>query len=220
MRQLCKAAALMTVLAMGMGLPERALAQELKVAVVDIETLTLTSDEGKAVNEKLKKRYDEIVAIMSKLQKDIEDKEGRLNGPQGRIMSATAKQQLDREIQNDKIAFDRKNQDYQKEMTDLQNELLDPVAAKAQIALQAYIKEKSPSIVVDLSAEKGNVVWANAANDITMEVMKRLNDDYKKTLAAAPAAPSAPRPATSTPATGTTRPPAANTPAPAAPKTP
>jgi Skp family chaperone for outer membrane proteins len=217
MRQLWKAAALMTVLALGVGLPESGLAQDLKVAVVDVETLTLTSDEGKAVNDKLKKRYDEIVAIMSKLQKDIEDKETRLK-TQDRVMSATAKQTLARDIDNDKIAFDRKNQDYQKEMTDLQNELLDPVAAKAQLAIQAYIKEKSPTIIIDLSAEKGNVVWANPANDITMEVMKRLNDDYKKTLAAAPAAAPAPsRPTTSAPASGTTRPPAANTPAPRTP---
>jgi Skp family chaperone for outer membrane proteins len=220
MRQLWRAAALMTVLAMGMGLPGNGLAQELKIAVVDIETLTLTSDEGKAVNEKLKKRYDEIVAIMTKLQNDIEAKENRLR-TQDRVMSAAAKQALDREIQNDKVAFDRKNQDYQKEMTDYQNELLDPVAAKAQLILQGYIKEKAPTIVIDLSAEKGNVVWANSANDITLELIKRMNDEYKKALAAAPAAsPAGARPAASAPASGTPRPPAAGTPAPAAPKTP
>jgi Skp family chaperone for outer membrane proteins len=220
MRQLCRATAVMSILAIGMCLPGNGLAQDLKVAVVDIETLTLTSDEGKAVNDKLKKRYDEIVGIMSKLQKDIEDKENRLK-TQDRVLSAAAKQQLSREIESDKIAFDRKNQDYQKEMTDYQNELLDPVAGRAQAALQAYIKEKAPTIVIDLSAEKGNVVWANSANDITMEVMKRLNDDYKRSLAATPAStPAATRPAASAPAGGTTRPPAANTPAPAAPKTP
>src|SRR5262245_33682845 len=142
MRQLCRAAALMTVLAVGMHLPANGLAQDLKLAVVDIEALTLTSDEGKAANTKLKARYDEIVGIMSKLQKDIEDKETRLK-TQDRVMSATAKAQLSRDIDNDKIAFDRKNQDYQKEIMELQNELLDPAAGKAQAMLQIYIKENN-----------------------------------------------------------------------------
>src|SRR5688572_19394545 len=146
MRQLGRAAALMTVLMAGVCFPGNGLAQELKIAVVDIEQLTLTSDEGKSVNDKLKKKYDDIVAIMSKLQKDIEDKETRLK-TQDRVMSATAKASLAREIESDKVTFDRKNQDYQKEMTDYQNELLDPVAAKAHLGLQAYIKEKSYAMV-------------------------------------------------------------------------
>lgn len=214
MRQLGRAAALMTVLMAGVCFPGNGLAQELKVAVVDIEALTLTSDEGKIVNEKLKKKYDDIVAIMGKLQQGIEKKESDLK-TQDRVMSATAKAALAKEIENDKITFDRKNQDYQKEMMDFQNELLDPVAAKAQMMLQGYIKEKTFTIVIDLSAEKGNVVWANPANDITQDVIKRLNDEYKKTGAAAP--PAAQRPAASAPAASAPR---TTPPAAAAPKTP
>jgi len=218
----------MTVLIAGMCFPGNGLAQDLKIAVVDIEALTLTSDEGKGVNDKLKKKYDEIVALMGKLQKDIEDKETRLK-TQDRVMSATAKASLTREIEGDKVNFDRKNQDYQKEMMDYQNELLDPVAAKAQAMLQAYIKEKTFTIVIDLSAEKGNIVWANPGNDITLDVIKRLNDEYKKAPGAAstpapartPAAstPAPPRtPGAAVPAATTPRTPAAGTPA--APKTP
>jgi outer membrane protein len=216
MRQLWGAAALTTVLAVGTCFPRNGLAQELKIAVVDIEALTLTSDEGKAANDKLKKRYDEIVAIMAKLQKDIEDKENRLK-TQDRVMSATAKQALSRDIESDKITFDRKNQDYQKEMMDYQNEVLDPVASRAQAMLQVYIKERTFSIVVDLSAEKGNIVWANPGNDITQDVLKRLNEEYKKT-AGTPPAPA--RPGAAAPAANPPRTPAAGTPAPAAPKTP
>ncbi len=204
MRQLLRAGALLTVLATGLCLPGNGLAQDLKIAVVDIQALTLNSDEGKAVNEKLMKRYDEIVAIMGKLQKDIEDKENRLK-TQDRIMSATAKATLSREIESDKVNLDRKNQDYQKEMMDYQNELLDPVAAKAQAMLQAYIKEKTFTMVVDLSAQNGNIVWANPANDVTQEVTTRLNADYKKTLAAAPAAKASPAAAAPAPAPTTPR---------------
>ena len=43
-----------------------------------LEALTITSDEGKAVNEKTEKRIQAIGTEMDKLRKDIEDKEERL----------------------------------------------------------------------------------------------------------------------------------------------
>jgi Skp family chaperone for outer membrane proteins len=210
MRLHLRAAALLSVLVMGTFLPKIAGAQDLKIAVVDIEALTLNSDEGKAVNDKVKKKYDEISGVMEKLQKDITDKENQIKTA-GRAMSEAAKNNLTRDIDALKVSFDRKNQDYQKEITDYQNDLLDPVANKAQAKLKSYIQEKNFSLVVDLSAEKGNVVWVNLGNDITLDLIKQLNDDLKKAPAAtAPAA--APR----TPATAAPKPPATATPAPGA----
>jgi Skp family chaperone for outer membrane proteins len=202
----------MIVLTAGMFFPRNAGAQDLKIATVDLEQLTLTSAEGKAVNTKVQKRYEEISTIMEKLQKEITDKENQLKTAD-RVMSATAKANLAKEIENLKISFDRKNQDYQKEITDYQNDLLDPVAAKAQSKLGAHLKDKNYSIVVDRSAEKGNLVWFNPANDITDMLIKELDEDYKK---AAPAAATPARtPAAATPSATTPRAPATTTPAPA-----
>jgi Skp family chaperone for outer membrane proteins len=182
----------LTIILGALCFPQRGMAQELRIAVVDIETLTFMTDEGKAVSEKLKKRFDEISALMQKAQADIEAKE-KQRRDQDRALNAAAKQAMDRDIDNLKIAFERKNQDYQKEYTDLQNELIDPVAAKAQLMLQKYIKEKAFTMVLDLSAENGNIRWSNPANDITMDVIKLLNDEFKKNPTAA--APAAARPA-------------------------
>jgi outer membrane protein len=122
-------------------------------------------------------------------------------------MSATAKAQLTRDVDAAKVEFDRKSQDYEKEMAELQDQLLGPVSDRAQAALGAYIKEQSFSLVIDLSAQGGNVVWWNPANDITLDVIKVLNEAGK---------PSGAAPAATTPAAApanTTRPPAATTPA-------
>jgi Skp family chaperone for outer membrane proteins len=181
-------------------LPQNGLAQDAKIAVIDVQTLTLMSDEGKAVSEKLEKRYQEISAEMQKTQKEIEEKETRLR-TQDRVMSATAKAQLAKDIEAAKIVFDRRNQDYQKEMNDLQNELISPVAAKAQQELSAYIEEKGFTLVMDLSAEQGNIVWVNPGNEITPDVMKRLNENYKASGGKPRAAPAAtpPKPPAPTP---------------------
>lgn len=212
MRQLTRAAALTTILGMALCVPS-VLAQEVRIAVVDVETLTLASDEGKAAGEKYKKALDEVTGIMEKARKDIEDKETRLR-TQDRVMSATAKAQLTREIDAAKVEFERKSMDYEKEMAELQNQLLGPVSERAQLALEAYIKEKGFSLVIDLSAQGGNVVWWNQANDITLDVIKNLNDAYKKPVPATPAV-AAPASSTRPPAVAppTTRPAAPTTPA-------
>jgi len=147
------------------------------------------SDEGKVIGEKLEKRYQEISAEMQKLQQAIEEKENRLR-TQDRLMSAAAKTQLNREINDDKVAFDRRNEDYQRELSELQNRLLDPVAAKAQAELATFVNEKGYTLLLDLSAQNGNVVWANPANDVTAEVLKRMNQTFKQGGTPAPAADS------------------------------
>ena len=214
MRQVSRAAAWTIVLGAALSLPGIGLAQEVTIAVVDVETLTLASDEGKVAGEKFKKKLDEVTGIMEKARKDIEDKETRLK-TQDRIMSATAKAQLTREIDQAKVEFDRKNQDYQQQMAALQDELLVPVSDRARVALGAYIKEKGYGMVVDLSAENGNVVWANPGNDITLDVVKIMNEDFKKAGGVAPAP--APTPTAARPASGGTAAPTASPRPPATP---
>ena len=199
MTQYFKTAILTAALAGFLGLPRIAVAQDAKIATVDIQTLTLMSDAGKAANDQLEKRFQAISAEMEKARKDIEDKETSLRTRE-RLMSAAAKASATKEIEDDKIRFDRKNQDYQNEMAEMQNRLLGPVSEKVIEQLNAYVKEKAYTILIDLSAEGGNVVWANPRNDITPDVMKRMNDDFKKSGGAAAAKPAAPAGATAAPA--------------------
>ena len=112
-------------------------------------------------------------------------------------MSATLKAQLTSEIKEDQIKFERKNQDYQKEIEQMQNEMFGPIANKVKAELATYVSEMGYHLLIDFSAENSNVVWFNPANDITKQVMARMNDAYKKAggaaSAAAPPAPAASR---------------------------
>jgi Skp family chaperone for outer membrane proteins len=65
------------VVLLGISYPGTVLAQASKIAVVDVQALTLASDEGKSVNDKLDKRIQAITAEMDKARKDIEAKEKR-----------------------------------------------------------------------------------------------------------------------------------------------
>lgn len=187
MRQHLKSVLLAFVVA-GVCVPGIGMAQEAKIAVVDVQALTLASEEGKTVNEKWEKRFQAISAEMDKTRKEIEAKENDLRTRE-RLMSAAAKTQLMREIDDAKRGFERKNQDYQKELSDLQNDLLLPVADKARTQLATYVQENAITLLIDLSSEKSNVVWFNPKNDVTAPVLKLLNDAYKKS-GGVPAVPS------------------------------
>jgi len=177
-------------------LPQNGQAQDARIAVVDTQALTVASDEGKAVNEKIEKRIQAMGTEMEKLRKDIEGKEERLR-TQDRVMSTTLKAQLTSEIKEDQIKFERKNQDYQKEIEEMQNQMFGPIANKVKAELASYVNEMGYHLLIDISAENGNVVWANSANDITKLVMARMNDAYKKAGGAASAAAAPPAPAAS-----------------------
>jgi outer membrane protein len=205
-------------------LPVKGVAQDSKIAVVDTRMLTLMSDEGKIAGEKLQKRLDVIRTEMDKLRKDIEDKDNKLR-TSDRLLSSAAKATLAKEIEDDKFKFDQKAQVYEKEMNEMQASLLGPIQEKVRLELQAYVTEpnKAYTIVVDLSAENPNVVWANPNNEITKDVMARVNESFKKSGGAAAAPPAAtPKPAAPTPSApaattprapaGTTTPPAGQRP--------
>jgi len=155
-------------------MPQKGVAQDAKIAIVNTRTLTLMSDEGKIAGDKLQKRLDVIRTEMDKLRKDIEDKDNNLRTRE-RLLSAQAKASLSKDIEDSKFRFDQKAQVYEKEMNELQGELLDPIAEKIRGELQAFVNEKSYTLVVDL-AEDSNVVWANAGNDITKDVLVRVNE--------------------------------------------
>jgi Skp family chaperone for outer membrane proteins len=194
-------------------LPEKGVAQDAKIAVVNTRTLTLMSDEGKVAGDKLQKRLDVIRIEMDKLRKEIEEKDNTLRTRE-RLLSAQAKATLTKDIEDGKFKFEQKAQVYDKEMNEMQAELLDPIANKVQIELQAYVKEKSYTLVVDL-ADDSNVVWANQNNDITKDVLARINESFKRSGGAAAAPAAAPKaPASTTPPAAT--PPPAGQRAPAA----
>jgi outer membrane protein len=189
MTRLIKTVLLLTVLFQARA----AFAQEMRIAVVDLQRLTTESDEGKKANEKLEKRYAEITAELQKLSRAIEDKENNLR-KQELALSAARRDQLQREIEADRRNLTRKSEDYQAEMADLEQSVMGPVIQYAEAVLAAYIKEKGFTMLFNIRTENGNIVWYNAGNDITGDVLKIINS-VAKPAASTPAASPAAKPA-------------------------
>jgi outer membrane protein len=194
-------------------------AQLSKVVVVDFERAVVESDEGKKASDKFNSVLQAKQGELEKKQKELEEQQKKLqNG--ARTLSDPAKADIQRDIDRRTTELQRMNEDAQRELQATRDELLKPVAERASAVLGVMADQENYTLVIDISNPESNVVWKNPKNDITDELIKRINassastgkTEAPKTPAPAPAPsgakppqPAAPKPATP-PATTTPKP--------------
>src|SRR6266481_1803447 len=170
-------------------------AQVSKVAIVDFERALVESAEGKKSSDKFNATLQSKQAEAEKRQKELEDTQRKLQ-TQERTLSDTAKANLQKEIDRRTTELQRFNEDSQKELQSLRDELLRPIAERASAILNAIAAERGYTVIVDVSNPQNGVIWFNPKNDITDELTRRIDAQTPKTSDAAPtAAPSPVRPA-------------------------
>jgi len=182
-----------------------ALAQLSNVVVVDFEGAVVQSAEGKRSSEKFDVTVKAKQNELGKKQQELDDQQKKLqNG--ARTLSEEAKASLQRDIDRRTTELQRLNEDAQKELGVMRDELLRPIADRASAILNAMAKESNYTLVIDISNPETNVIWKNPKNDVTEELIKRIDASAPKETAkpaAAPATnkPTPPAPKPTTPAT-------------------
>ena len=193
-------------------------AQSSKVGVVDFERAVVESVEGKKSSEKFNAQLQAKQTDIEKKKKELDDQQKKLqNG--ARTLSDPAKADIQRDIDRRTTELKRINEDAQKELQTMRDELLRPIAERATAILNAIAAEQSYTMVIDVSNPENNVVWFNPKSDITPDLIRRIDAQTPKTEPAKTEAPKTPVPTTARPATPAPTPrPATPTPAPATPK--
>ena len=168
-------------------------AQLSKVVVVDFERAVVESAEGKKSSDRFNGMLQAKQTEIEKKQKELEDQTKKLqNG--ARTLSDAAKADLQRDIDRRTTELQRINEDSQKELQVTRDELLRPIAERATAVLNAMAAAEGYTLVVDVSNPETNVLWANPKNDITADLIKRIDASMSQETKA-PAAPAAtPRP--------------------------
>ena len=172
-------------------------AQVSKVAIVDFERALVESVEGKKSSDKFNATLQSKQTDGQKRQQELEDAQKKLQ-TQERTLSEAAKANLQKDIDRRTTELQRFNEDSQKELQSLRDELLRPIAEKASAILNQLAAERGYTLVVDTSNPQNNVVWFNPANDITTELTRRIDAATAATSNAAPA-PAGARPGTAAP---------------------
>jgi len=170
-----------------------ALAQLSNVVVVDFEGAVVGSAEGKRSSDKFNATVQAKQNELGKRQQELDDQQKKLqNG--ARTLSDQAKSDLQRDIDRRTTELQRLNEDAQKELSLTRDELLRPIADRASAILNAMAAELNYTLVIDVSNPETNVIWKNPKNDITEELIKRINASAPKEPAKPAAAPSTNKP--------------------------
>jgi len=161
-----------------------------KVAVVDFQKAVTENSEGKKAQEK-------FMGELNKRQKEFEDKQKAMTDAQTKLqngdkaLSETAKADLAKQIDKLNTELQRMNDDAEKELRDLQQQLFRPIMEKTQDVVKSYSTENGFAVVFDVSSQANSIVYVQDVADITTEIIRRVDATPTK----APATP-----ATSTPA--------------------
>src|SRR6059036_2291240 len=112
-----------------------------KIAVVDFERAVVESVEGKKASDGFNAKLEERQKEVEKRQKELEEAQNKLR-TQERVLSDAAKADLQRDIDRRQTELTRVNEDAQKELGALRDELLRPVADLATRILKAYASDQ------------------------------------------------------------------------------
>jgi outer membrane protein len=175
-----------------------------KIALIAFEQAVFATNEGqKAVQDiqtKYKPKKDQIDGIsheVDALKKQLQSAPATLTDAEraAKMKEIDAKEKrLNHDAEDAQTAYN----------TDLQ-EAYGKVAAKVSTTLKKYVSDNGYTLLLDVSSQQSNVMWANQSTDVTQAVVTAYNTS-SGVAAPVPSAPSAAAPAAARPRPSTPAP--------------
>jgi outer membrane protein len=159
------------VLTLGLVLmPLWAGAADVKIGVVDSSDILGKSAEGKQVQDALKRKSDELGKDLQKQDQEI----GRMVEEfrkQSAVMKEEAKKQRQEELSKRASEFQRRVQDADKQLAQLEQKEKEPLLKKLEQAVNAVAQENKLDMVLDRRAS--GLLYMAPSLDITEKVRSR-----------------------------------------------
>ncbi len=179
-------------------------AVDAKIALVNFEQVVLASNEGQVVTANTQKKYEPKKNEIERESQDVDAKNKALQAAPATLSDADRATRL-REIDTASKKLNRDAEDastaYNAELT----EALQKVAQKVAVTAKTYAQQQGYTLLLDVSSQSSNVLWALTSTDISQAIV----DMYNKQSGVNAPPPPSPRPAASRPAgTGANKPPA------------
>jgi Skp family chaperone for outer membrane proteins len=178
--------------------PATPVAMDAKIALINFEQVVLASNEGQQVTATTQKKYEPKKAEIEKLAQEVEAKKKQLVP----TMTDEARAKLLREIDVSEKKLNRDAEEAQTAYNAEWQEALAGVAKKIDVVMKKYCADSGFTLLLDVSSQSSNVMWALPKSDISQAVV----DMYNKTsgVSAPPppspsARPAGPRPAAKPP---------------------
>ena len=151
----------------------------LKVAIVDVQSAILQTNEGKAAREKIEKEVTQKRQDLLNQQNNLKKLQEEFQAQQS-VLSDADKQSKQKEFQTKLQAFQQAQMNFEQESRQKEAAALQKIFQNIQTEVQKIAKQKSYDMVFDKSAAV--LLYANNTTDITPEVVSLYNADYKSKL--------------------------------------
>ncbi|HEX8028508.1 MAG TPA: OmpH family outer membrane protein [Vicinamibacterales bacterium] len=161
--------------------------QGAKVAYVVLQRIANESADGRVATTRIQALQQKKAAELNEKNKQLTTMQQKLE-KEGSVMSAAAAADLQKNIEKITVEVQRFTQDAQAEVQELQQQLQGEFQQRLEPVLQQVAQDMGLQFV--FNGPDAGLVWADAALDISAEVIKKL--DSAKPPAAKPAAPTKP----------------------------
>ena len=170
--------------------PPKPFPEGAKVAYVVLQRIANESADGRVATTRIQALQQKKAAELNDKNKQLTALQQRLE-KEGSVMSLSAQGDLQKQIERLNLDVQRFTQDAQQEVQELQQQLQSEFQQRLEPVLQAVAQEKGLQFV--FNGPDAGLVWADAALDISADVIRRL-DAAKPPAAPAkpPAAPTKP----------------------------
>jgi Skp family chaperone for outer membrane proteins len=176
-----------------------------KIALIAFEQAVFATNEGQRTVQDVQDKYKPKKAQIDTLSQEVDSLKKQLQSAPATVTDEeratrlknidTKEKQLNRDAEDAQTAYN----------ADLQ-EAYGKVAAKVSVTLKDYVAKNGFTLLLDVSNQQSNVMWAVPSTDVTQAVVTAYNTSsgVAAPVPSAPSAPSAARPRpTTTPHTTT-----------------
>jgi outer membrane protein len=161
--------------------------QGAKVAYVVLQRIANESADGRVATTRIQAMQQKKAAELNEKNKQLTSAQQKLE-KEGSVMSAAVAAELQKQIEKLNVEVQRFTQDAQAEVQELQQTLQQEFQQRLEPVLQQVAIDMGLQFV--FNGPDAGLVWADAALDISAEVIKKL--DSAKPPAAKPVAPTKP----------------------------
>ncbi len=154
-----------------------------KIAFVVLQRVVAESNDGKQASAKVQALQQRKVAELNERQKAAQALQEKLD-KSGAVMSEAARVDLTKQVERAQVDMQRATQDAQAEVQELQQQLQEEFQRRIAPIIEVVGKERGLYYI--FNGPDSGLVWADAALDITADVVKKFDAAMK---AAPPAAP-------------------------------
>ena len=149
-----------------------ALAADIKLAVVDVEYVILTSKKGKKAKKKLKKLFEKKQKVLDKKQTELLELKKVIENPSD-LDTAERRKKAVMEYQQGVLALQEEFVKNQQDLAKKEVELMKPILKSLEGVMAKVAKDKDLDLI--MNRNQNGVIFAKPAFDLTDEVLGLLD---------------------------------------------